>query len=115
MARLVGSKSEQLAALLSEWSVQDRIDAGKAMEGIEEHPGVQVLLRLVEEAREIAFFRLTHGSTEAVGKLNKDLGFVNGVEVLPDGIETIRFKAAEAQAKRDKAAEQADRERQETT
>lgn len=115
MARSVGSRSEPLAALLSGWSVQERIDAGKAIEDIEDHPGVQVLLKLVQEAREVAFFRLTHGSTEAVGKLNKDLGFVNGLEVLPDALVTIREKAQEAQRVRDDAAKHADEERQAQT
>lgn len=108
-----GKESQQLAALVDRWSIAERIDAGKALEGIEDNPGVRVLLDLVAEARETAFFRLTHGNTEAVGALNKQLGFVNGLEVLPDAIATIRAKAEAAEEKRAAAAEAADAERQE--
>jgi hypothetical protein len=108
-----GRQSQQIAAHLSTFSVDEKLEAGRAIEGIEDHPGVRVLLDTLAGMRETAFFRLTHGNTEAVGKLNKDLGFVNGLEVLPDAIETIRAEAKLAQAHRDAAAEAADAERQE--
>lgn len=108
-----GSHSEQLAALARQWPVGDRIKAGEALEEIEGHPGVQVLLRLMAEAREIAFFRLTRGNTESHAKLAKDLGFVNGLEALPDAIVTLRGLAESARAERQAAAKAADAEREE--
>lgn len=112
IAQSVGST--QLGAVLAEWSVEDRVRAGEALEGLEEHPGYQAIVRLLKESYELALVQLIHAphATDNAAALQKQLGIVKGLGFLDSAIPTIREAAESARAERDAAAEAADAERQ---
>ena len=105
----------QLDALLRERTIAERIAAGKAVEGVEGHPGIKAVLEVLSEAREYALRTLIHAprTTENVAAVQKQLGVVQGLEAVLEVIPAIRRAAENAQSERDAAVEAADAERQE--
>jgi hypothetical protein len=109
-----GKSNPQIASPLREWSVQDLIEAGEALEGIEDHPAFQVIDRVLKECHAVVVSTLVVApASENVGALNKQLGLAYGLEAFPDVIATVREKAEIARAARQAAVERADAERQE--
>lgn len=104
----------QLEALLSDHTPGELIDMGAAIEGIEEHEGVRVILDVLARSRENALRTLIHAphATENAAALQKQLGVVKGLDALMETIPTIRKLAEAAQQIRDAAAETADAERE---
>ena len=103
--------SKQVAALLKDTDPEELRTMASHMESLSVHPGWNALHDLLLEARENAMTRLiTSQATESAAMYAKSLGFLNGVLLAPDAVETVLALAKKAEQEAERIAAAMDKE-----
>jgi hypothetical protein len=89
--------STEIAHELSTWTLEQRQEAGPAMEELEQMPGFEIVTALAERVRKRKLESLLAADKpREAAEYARDLGEINGLRIAEQIVSTVKAKAEDA-------------------